>query len=256
MKKVVIKNSKGLKLVILPEINPKQKGLAFVMHGQGGFKEQSHIQAIADAFKKFNYSVVRFDTTCSLRESGGDISDVSITQSHADLEDVVKWAEKQKWYQSPFALAGHSLGGICTALFAKKNPEKVKLLAPISTVVSGKLIKEAYSKKEIEEWERKGYRIEMSKSKPGVQKRIKWSSYTDWQKYDLLINAGRLTMPVLFAAGEFDTSTPPRHQKLLFDKIKGKKEFHIIKGSPHTFRKTNHLKEIRQIFDRWLKKYA
>ena len=42
-----------------------------------------------------------------------------------------------KWYGEPFVLVGHSLGGISTALFAENYPDKVKALAPISTVVSG-----------------------------------------------------------------------------------------------------------------------
>ena len=200
--------------------------------------------------------MVRFDTTCALGESGGDVSDVSITQSYADLEDVISWAENQEWYEEPFALAGHSLSSICIALFAEKFPDKVKIIAPISTVISGKLSTEAHPREELKEWKRKGYKIEMSKSLPGKEKRIKWSSFVDRQKYDLLINADKLTMPVLLAAGEFDTSTPVKHQKLLLDKISGRKEFHTIKGSPHTFRDEKHLKELKNIFENWLKKCA
>ncbi len=62
-------------------------------------------------------------------------------------------------------------------------------------------------------------------------------------------------MPVLLIVGEYDESTPPEHQKILFDALLGPKEMHIIKDAPHTFREPKHLEEIRQLFDKWIKKY-
>jgi len=32
------------------------------------------------------------------------------------------------------------------------------------------------------------------------------------------------------------------------------KEFHIIKGAPHTFREPEHLNELKEVFNNWLKK--
>ena len=40
MKKVVIQNRKGENVVLIINETENQKGLAFVMHGLGGFKEQ------------------------------------------------------------------------------------------------------------------------------------------------------------------------------------------------------------------------
>src|SRR3989344_6920285 len=122
--KVNIKNRKGEKIVVLLRLNPNQKGLAFVMHGLGGFKEQDHLQPMSKAFEKRGYSVVLFDTTNSIGEGGGKYENATITTYYEDLEDVIKWSEGQEWYQKPFALVGHSLGGICTALYAEKFPSK------------------------------------------------------------------------------------------------------------------------------------
>ena len=82
------------------------------------------------------------------------------------MKDVIGWAKNQPWYQEPFWLAGHSLGGICTAFFAEKFPEKVKALAPIGTVVSGKLSRELYTPERLADWEQSGWRVTQSKSKP------------------------------------------------------------------------------------------
>jgi len=253
MKKEFIKNRKGQKMAVVIEEADDPKGLAFIMHGLSGFKEQLHIQVMADAFKEKGYSVVRFDTTNTFGESEGNPDEATITNYLEDLEDVLSWASSQSWYQEPFCLAGHSMGSISISLFAENNSEKVKALAPISTVVSGKLSYELKSKTgEIQEWKKKGYKIEESASRPGLFKKLPWSHMEDRLKYDLLDKVDKLTMPVLLIVGDEDKHTPPEHQKILYDKLPGRKELHIIKGSPHTFREKEHLEEVKQILLKWI----
>lgn len=257
MQKIFINNRKEQKIAVIVEEAEAPKGLVFVMHGLGGFKEQTHLEMIADLFKENGYAVVRFDTTNTIGESDGDFKDATVTNYYEDLEDVIKWSGTQKWYMEPFILVGHSLGGISTALFAENYPEKVKALAPISTVVSGALSVEAhkrFSPEEFKIWEDTGWLEAKSKSKPGVVKRLKWSHIEDRLKYDLLPKADKLTMPVLLVVGENDTRTPFDHQKILYNALSGPKEIHIIKGSPHTFRDPEHLQELKNILSQWIKK--
>jgi len=68
-----IENRKGQNLAVLVEQSKSQKGLVFIEHGYGGFKEQKHIQIFAEAFKEKRFTIVLFDTTKSLGESGGNI---------------------------------------------------------------------------------------------------------------------------------------------------------------------------------------
>ena len=259
--KEFIKNRKGQKIAVLVERQESQKGLAFVMHGLGGFKEQPHIQVFAEAFLNNGYTVVRFDTTNTFGESEGNYEDATTTNYYEDLEDVIEWAKSQSWYEEPFCLSGHSLGGICTALYAEKYPEKIKGLAPISTVISGKLSTETPAHQQVaEEWERTGWREQPSGSIPGLVKRLKWTHVEDRLKYDLLPNASKLAMPVLLIVGEKDINTPPEHHRLLYEKLPGKKEIHIIKGVNHDFRSNGELneaalKEVKEIFDKWIKSF-
>lgn len=256
--KLFVKNRKGQKIAVLIEKPENPKGLAFVMHGLGGFKEQPHIQIFAEAFLENNYTVVRFDTTNTFGESEGNYEDATTTNYYGDLEDVINWAESQDWYQEPFCLAGHSLGSICTALYAERYPEKVKALAPISTVVSGRLSMQTPKyKASAEEWERTGWKSESSESIPGLVKRLRWSHMEDRLKYDLLPDAHKLTIPVLLIAGDQDDGTPPEHQRLLYEKLPGKKEIHIIKNADHNFRNNGELnepalREIKGIFNKWI----
>lgn len=255
MPKFRIKNRKQQTIVILFEQIPQQRNLAFVMHGLGGFKEEPHIQTFAQAFKDQGCTVVRFDAINSYGESAGEYAEATTTNYLADLEDVISWASRQKWYQEPFFLCGHSLGAFCSGLYAQKYPQKVKALALISTVVSGKLSLKAPKNKDIwREWEKTGWEEHESTSLPGVIKRLKWDHMEDRLCYDLLKKVDRLTMPVMLIVGDRDQSTPPAHQKILYQKLPGPKELHIIKGAPHSFRAKKHLEEIKKIFDQWIEK--
>jgi len=252
--KQTIKNRHGLKIVTLLEKADQPKGLAIVLHGLGGFKEQDHIEVFAQAFKDANYTVLRYDATHAFGESEGDYEEVTTTGDYEDLEDVISWAKEQDWYSEPFILAGHSQGGLSIILYAQKYPEKVKALAPISTMISGNLSVQAYNDPEYQaKWQKQGYIENPSYSRPGVMKKLNWSYMEDAMKYDILPQADKLSMPVLLIVGEKDRGTPPEHQELLFDKLSGEKELHIIKGSGHCFRKKEHLDEVKQIFDNWIK---
>lgn len=254
--KIFIKNRKNQKLSVMIESAQEQVGLVFIMHGLGGFKEQPHIEAVAKSFKEKGFTIVRFDTTNTFGESDGDYEDATLTNYYQDLEDVIKWASTQDLYQEPFFLAGHSLGGISVAMYAENYPDKVKAVAPISPVVSGKLSKETYNPTELAKWKKTGYKEKPSTSKPGLVKRLKYSEFLDRMKYDLLSKADNLTMPLLIIVGEKDTSTPVKHQEILFKAVSGdKKELHVIKDGPHTFRDENHLEEIKEIFLKWIDKY-
>lgn len=255
MNKLFIKNRHGQKLSVLVEGEENKGGLAFVMHGLGGFKEQKHIETFAKAFLDNGYTVVRFDTTNTLGESDGDYGDSNFTKSYNDLEDIIKWAGTQDWYQEPFGLAGHSLGSGCSLFYAANNPEKIKGLAPTSTVLGGKYTLARYRKEDLRQWEETGVRSGMSASKPGVMKELKWEQFKeDILQYDIVPMADKLTMPVLMIVGSEDMGTPFEDQKLLLDKLPGEKEIHSIEGAPHTFKEPEHLEEIYKIFDNWIKK--
>ena len=234
--KIFTVNRRGQRLAVLVEPQPDQKGVVFIMHGLGGNKDGPMQVALAEEFRHANYTVVRFDTTNTFGESDGKFEDATVTSSCADLEDVIGWAKTQAWYQEPFVLAGHSLGGLCTALYAQRYPERVKALAPLSTVVSGKLSLEVPSQAERwQEWQRTGWQERDSATQPGVTKRLPWLHMEDRLRYDLLPKASRLTMSVFLLAGDLDDRTPPAHQQLLLAALPGPKEFHVIAGGPHTF---------------------
>jgi pimeloyl-ACP methyl ester carboxylesterase len=249
---ITIKNRKGQNIVVIVEKVPNPKGMAIVMHGLSGNKEQSHIVVFAEAFKEEGYTTIRFDTTNTFGESDGKYEDATITSYYEDLEDVIAWSKTQEWYMEPFCLVGHSLGGISIILYAEKHPEEVKGLAPISTVLSGKLSVDVYGLEVIKQWQDTGWNEEKSPRVPGGIKRLPWSHMLDRLKYDVLPEANKLAMSVLLIVGDKDDGTPLEHQRLLYDVLPGKKELHVIKNAPHTFITPSHLKEIKKILKKWI----
>lgn len=257
MEKFEIKNRHGLKIV--GEIHkPKNAvGVAFVLHGLGGFKEQVSIIATVDTLFKNGYIVISFDATNSIGESEGKYENATMQLHYEDLVDVTEWAKNQPWHKEPFVLAGSSLGGYAVINFAEEYPSKVKAVCAKAPVVSGKLsfkTYEKYHKKELKEWEETGWNERKSVSKPGIIKRLPWSHMKERLSHDLRVNISRLVMPVLLIVGENDTSCPPNQQKILFDLIPGPKELQIVKGAPHTFKEEKDLNELKNILDTWIKK--
>ena len=255
MKKEFIKNRDGKNISVLIDESENSNNLVFISHGLGSSKEESQLEVIAQAFKDNDFTVVRFDTVNGVGESDGKLDDATATNHCQNLEDVIKWAESQRWYHEPFWLAGHSLGSFSLIMFTLKYPEKVKAIAPISTVVSGKLFIDTEEIKSVlDDWRSKGLREWESSSRPGLIKRLKYGFIEDLLQYDLLNKVSKINCPVLMAIGDNDPTVLPEHQVKLFDLLQTEKEFHIIKGAKHTFRDENHLKELKTMVDNWIKK--
>lgn len=253
IQKISIQNKKNQKLVLVFEKVFNAKGLAFVAHGLSGTKEAKHIVAMAEAFREEGYSTIRFDTTNTFGESDGDYADATVTSHYKDLEDIIFWAKKQDFYQEPFFLTGHSLGGMTCALYAQTYPTEVKGLVPISTVVSGALSLETETYKAVaEEWKTSGWREEKSYSRPGLIKRLKWSHMEDRLQYNLLDNVDLLQMPVLLVVGSEDKTTPFVHQQILYKALPGEKRLHVIDGAAHTIRGDVYLEELKRYITDWL----
>src|SRR3989339_1491039 len=144
MVKFEIKNRIGLKIVgeVLRPENPI--GLSFVMHGLSGYKEEFHIDLIANILFENNYIVINFDATNSRGESGGKYEDATFQKHYDDLVDVINWSKNQDWYVEPFILAGQSMGGFAVTKYAEEFPGEVKGLFPYAAAFSGKDSFETY----------------------------------------------------------------------------------------------------------------
>lgn len=259
MEKFIIKNRKGLKIVGELHKPENSIGLVFEQHGLGSYKEQVTIVASVDTFLKNNYTVINFDATNSVGESGGKYEDATTQLHFEDLVDVIEWSKSQSWYQEPFVLSGSSLGGYSAIRYAEEYPGIVKAIVAKAPLVSGELSFKTYEKfnsEVLKNWKEKGWDERKSISKPGLIKRLPWSHMEERLSHDLRPNASKLTMPILIVVGENDTSYPLDVQEILFNLLPKNlnNELKVIKGAPHTFREKIHIDEDKTILDKWINK--
>lgn len=253
-----ITNRSGQTLVGDVRIANIPKGLVFIQHGLSGFRKQPYLAALCDYLHQQSFTVCAFDAANSFGESDGALEQATLTRHHNDLVDVISWAKGQSWYQSPYYLVGHSLGGASVILYAARYPEEVAALAPLSTVTGGKnwiYAHETYVPADWGEWQRTGYREKVSKTS-GKTGRISMAFVDDLRQYELLELAPKLTMPVFMMVGDKDTSTPVECQKPFFeglsDKVKSASCLHIVEGAAHTFEREANIQTLCQKLIAWL----
>lgn len=258
MKRFEIKNRYNLKIVGEVMEPENSKGLAFVLHGLGGYKEQAHIKLIADTFYLNNFTVINFDATNSVGESEGKYEDATLGKHYEDLVDVIAWSKTQDFYQEPFMLSGHSMGGQVILEYAENYPGEVKGIFSFAPVISGKLSFSAYRDSDpvvFENWEKTGWQERRSNSKPNLIKRLPWSHMKERLNHDLLKDSDKLNMPVAILVGSNDIPCPVKNQKIFFDKLSCEKDLYIVENAPHTFRTEQDLNELKKYLDLWLTKF-
>lgn len=258
MKKLELKNRKGQKIVGLlnmPEGVPQ--GTVVIQHGWGGTKEGIHILKIEQAFRVNGFMTFNFDATNSFGESDGTYWESRLGLHTEDLEDVAKWIQQQEYFVKPFALTGHSMGGYAVAKYAEKYPGEVAILVPIAPVVSGRLSWETRQERNAEEFEafqKRGYQESISQTTGKVRK-SPWAEMEERLNHDLLPDAGKISMPTLLIVGTQDESCRPQDVKRLYDALpeNSKNQYREILDAPHTYRTEEHLKELYNIINNWLK---
>lgn len=119
--KMVIQNRRGADLVLVMDQPSQPRGVAIVVHGLGGNKDEPDIKAIADVFREHKFITIRYDASNARGESGGYVEDAKTTTYYDDLTDVVGWAQGQPWFKQPLVLAGHSIGATSAALYAEQH---------------------------------------------------------------------------------------------------------------------------------------
>jgi len=253
--KIKLQNRKGQMIVgVLEKPIGEIRGTCVLQHGWGGHKDKPTMQVIKDSFLESGFQTFNFDTTNSFGESDGDFEKSTLGLFWEDLEDVVKWVQKQDWFVKPLALSGHSKGGYSVARYAEEHPDEVDYLVPVAPVVSGKLSFEAHKmvdSNELEKWEKEGILERIGTE--GDLKRQHWFQMEERLQHDLLPNASKLIMPTLLLVGSDDTSCPPQHIKTLYDAMPtGKKEIVVLEGAPHSYREESAQKDCKNAIKDWL----
>ncbi|MFA6307968.1 MAG: alpha/beta fold hydrolase [Patescibacteria group bacterium] len=249
MEKFFIKNRFSQNISVILEDNNNPQGLVFIMHGLGASKDECYMERFAKAFREKNFIVVRFDNRHSIGESEGNYYDVNFSNTYEDLEDVIAWAKKEKWYKEPFVLVGHSLGAGCILWYSANHPNEVAGLVPLSTAISGQQALMRFRKSDLS----LPAKMRQASLSFKVIKTLKWRQFRDdILKYNIIPEAPKFVMPFLMMVGDEDINTPLEDQRQLYDLVPEPKEIHIIKGAGHTFRSASHLDQAEEILKKWI----
>lgn len=233
--KLSIKNRYGYRVDVSVFVHTQPAPLMFIVHGFGGRQDGVHLKRIAEVFYNKGYTIVTFDTTNSGGTSDTTPEGLSFTAQFQDLEDIVSWAKNQSWYAEPFALSGHSLGGMSVIYYAEQHPKQVNLLIPVMPVISGKTFEISRCKRDryaFVTWEKDGYYERVSRS-TGKVLRFPFSFVLDIRNYDTMALADKITARTVLIAGEKDASCWPETIQRLYDALKCPKEMITIADATH-----------------------
>jgi uncharacterized protein len=238
--KLFIKNSKGLKLALV--INGPDKSRKYpaviILHGFTGYKEEEHLDGLAKTLAKNEFVAVRFDCSGSGDSDGSFEKDYSMSNYLTDIGSVYEYLRKLEFVdEHRMGIAGHSMGGLLSIVFASQNP-KIKICVAISSPTI--LDRANWVAGIMERWRETGW-FEKVLSRDGSTIRVPYSFHLDAIKYNALDFVGNVKCPFLTVLGTIDDVVYPGDSREIFELANEPKELAEIEGAGHDYKKNSKL---------------
>lgn len=245
--KLYFNNSKGNRLCgILSDVSSnKIKPVIILVHGFSSNKNTKNFLRLIDFLNKNNTSSFRFDIF-GHGESEGKFEEITITEA---VDDILKAVEflKEKGYQK-FGLVGSSFGGNASIIATPKIENLVFLVlkSPVSNYEER--AKNFYSKKGIQDWMEKGYRLVED---DGKVYKLNYSYFADFKNADGYKVAHLIKVPTLIVHGDKDKSVPIE-QSIKISKLIPNCKLVIIKGADHKYTKEEHSQQMNNAISEFI----
>jgi len=196
-----IATQSGLMLAgILHTPNTTNNPLVILLHGFTGWKEEKHIETLAEDLAAHGIAALRFDAPGSGESEGTFEHDYTMTNFIAAVADVLKYAKNIPGIDnSQIGLWGHSMGGFVALASAVKYPD-IRAVCCCQPSSGPKTMKPG----EEETWRSLGWQEFSNDHFQGI--RLPYSFYLDRQSYHARQEAPKLAIPSLFIAGTHDRS--------------------------------------------------
>lgn len=233
--------------------NFSQHKLAFLQHGLASNMEHSAIQTAKQALLDNGYFVVSFDSRYSLGKSDGEVRQASLSTFVDDLTSVIDWSKKQKFYQEPFAISGHSLGGASVIQYAALHPQQINILIPITPVISGELWEKSCMENMSDfchQWKEIGFYEYKTDTRTAV---IPYQLIEDTKSYNALELAPDIKAKTLLIAGEKDIVINPQDIQTLSEQFQAPEKFVLIPQSGHNFETKQNQADLYQTISDFIK---
>lgn len=174
--------------------------LVILLHGFTGWKEEKHIETLAEELVKVGIAALRFDAPGSGESEGTFERDYTLTNYIACVADVLAWAQASPGIDPErVGIWGHSMGGF-TALAAGVRYPGFKALCCCQPSSGPKTMKPG----EREVWEATGWQSFSNDHFQDI--RLPYSFYLERETYHARNEAPKLRIPSLFIAGTEDRS--------------------------------------------------
>ncbi|MEM5778099.1 MAG: alpha/beta fold hydrolase [Candidatus Aenigmatarchaeota archaeon] len=233
IEKIKIPSSKGKLAAVINYSEKKTGKLAILCSGYLDSKDYSHLKSLAEMLSKEGYTTVRFDST-GIWESEGDISDYTTTQYLEDIKNVLEYMLHQAKYKH-ILIGGHSRGGQVAILYAARD-SRISLVLAI--MPSSKLTTKMGQR--YKDWQKTGistsYRDLPDNREKKIVFHVPYSHAVDKDRYDVVEDAKKVKVPIIFIAGEVDDQCPPELVGEIFDNANEPKKLVLIKGIEHDYR--------------------
>ncbi len=213
-----------------PDI-PGRFPCVLLSHGLVSSKESSKYIYLSELLCARGIASCRFDYH-GCGQSGGDISETTLTIRIRDLEAVLEHVLDRRWVnRNQIGILGSSFGGATALVEAARNPE-VRCVALWATP----------------------YLLEEKEDSSISDITFQPAIYEDFSKYDLLSEARKVSRAIV-VHGELDEVVPAAEGKAIFDNLKKPKTFELIKGADHTFTDPAHRERAATVSLAWFERY-
>jgi hypothetical protein len=231
--KIFFENSKGDRLCGILSNPTKDKGKPIIIlcHGFSTSKNSNTYVSLGQTLNKTDISTFRFDFY-GHGESEGKFEEITTSEAVDDVLNAIKFLKSLGY--AKIGLMGGSFGGIASIMAASKTNDLfvLALKSPVSNYEEKEIMTK--SKKELEEWKRKGYRYYVSGD--GRKLRLNYTFYEDFKNNNGYQAARKIKIPTLIVHGDKDKSVPIEQSKKTANLIKECK-LEIIKGADHGYSK-------------------
>ena len=229
-----ILNLKGLKISTIIDY-PKEltHKLAILCPGYLDTKDYLHLKDLAQKLQNNGYTVVRFDPTGTW-ESEGDILDYTVTQYLDDIKSIYLNMVEDYAYTN-ILIAGHSLGGMISLLYASRNPSVSKVLA----IMPSSPYSMALANNKRKKWKEDGFRLshrDIPNEDNRKEFKVPYSHLEDRDKYNVIDDVKLIKVPIVFIAGGADALINPKEVKRIKNNANNPKELIIIDNIGHDYR--------------------
>ncbi|QQS18850.1 alpha/beta fold hydrolase [Candidatus Saccharibacteria bacterium] len=186
-------------LLTTPENKPTYP-LVILLHGFTGWKEEKHIETLAEELARAGIAVLRIDAPGSGESEGTFENDYTMTNYISAVEDVLAWAQISPGIDPErIAIWGHSMGGFVALASAVRCPA-IKAVCCCQPSSGPKTMQPG----EREAWESTGWQSFSNEHFQNI--RLPYSFYLERETYHARDEAPKLHIPSLFIAGTNDRS--------------------------------------------------